>query len=163
HLKNYPQAIAEAQTALKFNPQMTNALYTMALVYYDQKNYDQAVKILQQYAQSSSDPNSVSDAKELITQVTIYKNLFQAADCMEGQRFEQARKHLQQAAAYDPSPQSGKVHSSLAYVLCELHDPKAAVSEGMKALQYDPNDDHAVYAIGIAYGDLCKFEDAAKW
>ncbi len=103
-LKSYQQAIAEAETALKFDPNCNSALYTMAVAYYEMGQFDQATRTLHQFVRVCNDEGFRSKAEKLIAEINAFKNLKQATSLIESGRYNDAKPLLQKAASLDPSP-----------------------------------------------------------
>jgi len=162
-LKSYQQAISETGMALMFEPDSEDAIYTRALTYYDMDDFDHATSCLQKYVVVSNDSNSRASAQKLIREIGAYSKLKQAARCIGSGRDQQARRYLEMAAQFDPSPVSAQVHGNFAYVLRRNGDTERAVEEAKKSLQFDPNDKSTVYTLGMAYGDLARFDEAIEW
>lgn len=162
-LKNLPQAISEATSALKYDPTSGEALYTLALSNYDLGNYDQASKYLQRIISVTPDATYQAKAQAKIKDMGAYKSLKDASGLIQSGRDQQATKALENAARYDPSPISARVHGTMAYVLRRNGQAQRAVDEGKRALNYDPSDKATVYVVGIAYGDLGRFDEGIEY
>jgi tetratricopeptide (TPR) repeat protein len=162
-LKDYQQAIAEAQLALKFDPHCGDAMYALAVTYYAQQQFDDATQCLQKFVQMSTDEEYKAKARKLIAEIAAYKNLKSASTLIEAQRYSDAKRVLEKAAMSDPSPFSASVHGNLAYVLERTGNPERAIEEGQKTLKLDSNDKATVYTVGIAYQDIGRFDDAISW
>jgi len=162
-MNDYTQAISEAENALHLDPRAESALYTIALTYYDLNNFDLAQKYLQKYMQTTKDPGSRSQAQTLLKAITVYQNLKKASKCAESGDFQEAKRLLEKAAAFDPSDFTTDIHANLAYVLERAGEPEKAITEGQKVFKMDPTRKQTAYTIGLAYQDIGKFDDAISW
>jgi tetratricopeptide (TPR) repeat protein len=162
-LKEYQQAIAEAELALKFDPHSADAMYALAVTYYAQQRFDDATECLQKFVQMSADEAYKAKARKLIAEIAAYKNLKSASSFIEAQHYSDAKRALEKAAMSDPSPFSASVHGNLAYILERTGNPEKAIEEGQKTLKLDANDKATVYTVGVAYQDIGRFDDAISW
>lgn len=161
--KKVDQAAAEMKKALVFDPSRPDALYNIGSMYYDNKKYDQAVAYLTRYMNATNDAQSKAHAQKFIREIGAYSNLDKAQDAIEAENYPRAKKLLDKAASYDPSPYSSSVHSSLCFVLQHLGQPEQAIAEGQQALRLEPDDRQTMYSIGLACADACKFDEAIAW
>ena len=161
--KDYQTAITEAQKALKFNGQSADALYTTALIYNDSQDYVQAIKYLEKSIAATNDVSFKSRAKQLITEISAYRDLKDGLACLEHGRDSEAKRLLEKAAMHDPCKVSAQVHGSLAFVLRRMGNPEKAIEEGQKSLSYDQSVPDTLYALGIAYQDIGRFDDAISY
>lgn len=162
-LKQNKAAIDEAQKAAKYDPKYDRSAYDIAMLYNEDGNIEKAVEYLEQAKRTCSDPLVKNDAIKQLSQLGAYGNLKTATKAVESGKMTQAKVLLNKAAAYDPSPYSGDIHSNLAYVYRSLGQPDMAIKEGKTALKYDPNEKSTVYTIGLAYQDNGEFADAISW
>ncbi len=162
-LKNYNQAIAEAETSLRFNPNYSDALYCIAQIYFDLDKYSQALSYLKQYARTSSQSGADASTQKFIRETDAYNSLTAGIKCMQSGHNQDARRFLDRAAALDPTPYSASIHANLSFVLRQTGNPQAAIEEGKRALQLEPNQKETIYNIGIAYEDLTRFDEAIQW
>ncbi|MCC6979888.1 MAG: tetratricopeptide repeat protein [Candidatus Melainabacteria bacterium] len=161
-LKRYDDSIKQAKLAQKFDPSDSFAFYLMALAYSELKRDDLCIANLQRYIKS---PNAiyVSEARELMQRMKIYGCTKDGCDRMAKGRFREAIKLFEIAATEDPSSNSGCIHGNLCYAYRMIGNSSRAVSEGKKALTFDPNDAGVVYNIAIAYQDQAKFDDSISY
>lgn len=162
-LKQNQSAIEEAKKAAKFDPKYDRSAYDIAMLYNEDGNIEKAVEYLEQAKRTCSDPLVKNDAIKQLSQLGAYGNLKAATKYVESGKLTQAKTLLNKAAAYDPSPYSGDIHSNLAYVYRSLGQPDMAIKEGKTALKFDPNEKTTVYTIGLAYQDNGEFSDAISW
>jgi tetratricopeptide (TPR) repeat protein len=162
-LRDYDGAVREAELALKFSPGRDDALYTIALAYNDMGQFGPAINYLNKIIVRSHDENFKGKAKELITSISVYRDLKDASACIEKGQDAEAKRLLERAAKHDPSKVSGQIHSNLAYVLRRSGNPERAIVEGEKALNFDPSIQSTIYTVGIAYQDVGRFDDAITW
>lgn len=162
-LKNYPQAIANAEVALKYDPSSMEAVYAMANCYYDQGQFSQAKSCLARLLQYSKDPSTKARAQSFVRDISAYADLGEAANYIGKRKNEQALRSLEEAASYDPSQVSAQVHAEMSYVLRQTGQPARSIDEAKRTLQLAPNDKSTMYTMGMAYADLCRFDDASQW
>jgi tetratricopeptide (TPR) repeat protein len=161
-LKRYDDAIKQAKLAQKFDPSDPFALYLMALAYSELKRDDLCISNLQRYINS---PNATyaAEARELMQRMKIYSCTKDGCDKMAKGRFREAIKLFEIAATEDPSSNSSCIHGNLCYAYRMIGNSPRAISEGKKALSFDPNDAGVVYNIAIAYQDQAKFDDSISY
>lgn len=161
-LKNYDQAIKQAQIAQKLDPNDVYPTYILALVYNDMKRYDLCLAALQRYIKS---PNATAsaEAQQMMRTVKIYTCTKDGVERMAQGRYREAIKLFEIAATADPSQNSACIHGNLCFAYRRIGNPSRAVSEGKKALNYDPSDASVVYNVAIAYQDMAKFDDAISY
>lgn len=163
NLKNYDQAIVEARTTLKFDSKFSRARYVLGLCYYNTQRMDECSKELHQFIQTTDDLSAKEDAKQFLKKVVSYKNVQDATKYIAAGKDKEAIKLLNVAAASDPSPLSASVHASLSFALRRSGDTEKSITEGLKALQYDPQDKATTYNLAIAYQDIAKFDEAINY
>ena len=161
-LKNFDEALKQAKTAQKLDPSDVYPLYIMALAYYEMKRYDLCRTSLQRYIDS---PNATarSEAQDLMQRLKVYTCTKEGSEHMSQGHFRDAIKLFEIAATADPSPNSGCIHGNLCFAYRSVGNLSRSISEGKKALTYDPNDSSVVYNIAIAYQDQAKFDDAISY
>lgn len=161
-LKRYDDAIKQAKAAQKFDPSDSFPFYLMALAYYELKRDDLCIANLQRYINS---PNAayVSEARELMQRMKIFGCTKDGVDKMAKGRYREAIKLFEIAATEDPSSNSGCIHGNLCYAYRMIGNSPRAISEGKKALSFDPSDAGVVYNIAIAYQDQAKFDDSISY
>lgn len=157
------KAIQEAELALKFDPSSGEAHYYLAQLYYRTDHYDTATFYLNKLLQITKDKQWAARAKELLRDIETYGKASGATDQIKAGHYLQARKLLEDAAKYDPSPVSKNIHQNLAYVLRELKKPELAVAEGKKALQYDGTDSSTMYSIALCLQDIGEYDESIQW
>lgn len=162
-LKDYSQAVREADLALQYDPSYLSALYTKALAYYDANNFEQALACLESFVSRSNDSVWIAKAKGLIKDIGVFSNLKKASDLVTQKRDSEAVPYLVNAAKFDPSPYSAKVHAMQSFAFRRIGNPRKAIVEGEKALAFDSSEKDVVYNIGIAYGDEGNFDQAIRW
>ncbi len=161
-LKKYDQAIKQAQIAQKLDPNDVYPTYILALVYNDMKRYDLCLASLQRYINA---PNATarSEAQQMMQTLKVYTCTKDGCERMTQGRYREAIKLLEIAATADPSQNSSCIHGNLCFAYRKIGNPGRAVSEGNKALKYDPNDASVVYNVAIAYQDMAKFSDSINF
>lgn len=160
--RRYAGAIAEIRTASKFDPAYKRTDYDVAMIYYDEGKLEQAVTALES-AKNSSDAEISAEARKLLKEVGAYGNLQAATKSIEKGKLKEAKRQLEQAAAYDPSPYSGSIHANLAFAMRGTGEPEKAIVEAKKALAIDPNDKYTLYTMALAYQDTGDFRESIKW
>ena len=71
---------------------------------------------------------------------------------------------MKEAASFDPTLNSGNVHSSLGFVEQQLGDLEGAISENQLAMQFDPKFiGELTWNVAIAYKDLGDYDKAREW
>lgn len=162
-LKDYDGAVREAELSLKYSPGREDALYTIALAYNDMGQYGPAINYLDKIVAHSRDDSFKGKARELINNISVYRDLKDASTYIDRGQDAEAKRLLERAAKHDPSKVSGQVHANLAYVLRRSGNPERAITEGEKALNFDPSIQSIMYTVGIAYQDIGRFDDAISW
>lgn len=157
------KAIKEGELALKYDPNSGAAYYYLAQVFYRTDHYDTAVVYLKKLLQVTKDRQWSERANSLLKDIETYGKARGAIAQINAGHFAQARKMLEDAARYDPSPVSKNVHQNLAYVFREAGNPELAIVEAKKALSYDANDGTLMYTIALASQDIGEYDDAINW
>lgn len=163
NLHQYPQAIQNFEAALRYDPKSTKSMYTLSLIHYEEEHFDTAAQYLQKLLKETDDSQYIQCGKELMLQIQTYGRAKTAVKEIEAGRMDNAKQLLAEAAKYDPSPVSGSVHASMAFVYRQTGKPELAIEEGKKALQFKPDDKNATYSLAIAYQDIGKFNEAVVW
>ncbi|MBX9725314.1 MAG: matrixin family metalloprotease [Candidatus Obscuribacterales bacterium] len=161
--KQYQQVIAEAEKSISYDPTRSLPYYQIAAVNYETGQYEAASRALKKMLGQTKDQQWIAKANEMLTQIETYGNVKRASDEIHAGHFDKAKRMLELAATHDPCASSFAVHSSLAYVYREIGQSENAIVESKKALQFSPSDKNALYAIGIAYQDLGKFDESISW
>ncbi|MBX9949341.1 MAG: tetratricopeptide repeat protein [Candidatus Obscuribacterales bacterium] len=161
-LKSNKDAIKHAQIAQKLDPNDPYPTYIMALVYNDMKRYDLCLSSLQRYINS---PNATarSEAEQMMNTVKVYTCAKDGCEKVNAGKYREAIKLLEIAATADPSQNSGCIHGNLCFAYRKIKNFSRAVSEGQKALSFDPNDASVVYNVAIAYMDMARFDDSISY
>lgn len=162
-LKNVDAAVSELKKTMALDPSRIETLYNIGMLYYRNKKYDASVDYLNRYINATSNPRDKSDAQKLVREVMAFSYLKKSVDAVDKDEYAKARKCLQKAATYDPTPFTGAIHSLHCYVLHFIGSPEQAIAEGKLALKSDPNDYLTMHSLAIAYADACKFDDAITW
>lgn len=161
-LKNYDQAIAETKAANNFNPQRTNAIYLLALIYYQAERFDLCVLALNHYIRVA-DPAGRAQAQELLVRVKSYDCAKLGTAKLGAGKVREAIKYLELASTADPSANSSCVHANLCFAYRQSGQLDKAIAEGKKALQYDAKDSNVTYNLAISYQDQANFDEAISW
>ncbi len=161
--KQFKQAISEAETAIRFDPNMGSALYELALSYYESDQYQQATHYLRKLSQDTRDADYAQRAKTLLVEIETYGNCKLACKEINAGHLEAAKKLLLAAVSHDPSPVSATAHFNLAYVYRQTGNPEQAVIENKKAIQFKPDDKDAYYSLAICCQDIGHFSDAVGY
>jgi tetratricopeptide (TPR) repeat protein len=162
-LKQYDKAVAEAKKVLAIDPSCAAAWFDIGSAYYEAQRYDLSVDAMNKYLALSSDESDRKLAQQWIKQAGSYGFMRKGREALENDHYAEAKKWLQKATAYDPSPYSSLIHANLCYVLQQLGESGAAIEEGKRALAIEPNDTQTNYSIGMAYADMLRFDDAIIW
>lgn len=164
-LKQYDKAISEAKKALSFDPSYALLWYDIGAINYDAERYDDCINALNKFIAMTNDEGDRKLARDLIKQAGSYGYMRKGRIALDQDHYADAKKWLQKAATYDPSPYSGIVHSELCYVLRELGESGAAIEEGKRALSMGSADMQAqtTYSIAMAYSDMLRFDEAVTW
>ncbi|MBK9280550.1 MAG: tetratricopeptide repeat protein [Candidatus Obscuribacter sp.] len=162
-LKQYPQAISALRESLKVNPREKGAYYTFAIVYYEQKRYDDALAALERYKMLAKDHKEEKKADDFIKDIQCYRHLMPAQEALFAGRKLEAKELLLKAAQQDPSPVSGAVHRMLAHAYRGMGNSEQAIVEGQMALQFEPRNKSINYVIGLCYKDLGKIDEAIAY
>jgi tetratricopeptide (TPR) repeat protein len=162
-LKQYDKAVAEAKKVLAIDPSYAAVWFDIGAAYYEAEKYDLSVDAMKKYLAMSTGESDRKLAQQWIKQAGSYGFMRKGRVALESDHYADAKKWLQKAAAYDPSPYTSVIHANLCYVLQQLGESGAAVEEGKRALALDPNDLQTTYSIGMAYSDMLRFDEAISW
>jgi predicted Zn-dependent protease len=86
-----------------------------------------------------------------------------AIKLLDEQKYVEARGLLLQAAQFDPSRNSGNLHSMLGFTNQKLGNLNGAIEEYRKAIQFQPKLADLTWNIGVAYKDLGDYNQAREW
>ena len=161
-LKNVDQAIVETKAAYSFNPERTNALYALALIYYQAERFDLCITTLNNYIKVA-DPAGRTQAQELLARVKSYDCAKLGTAKLGTGQVKEAIKYLELASSADPSANSSCVHANLCFAYRQSGQLDKAIAEGKKALQYDAKDSNVTYNLAISYQDQANFVEAISW
>jgi len=161
-LKNLDQAIVETKAAYNFNPERSNALYMLALIYYQAERFDLCITALNSYMKVA-DPAGRAQAQELLVRVKSYDCAKLGTAKLGSGQVREAIKYLELASSADPSANSSCVHANLCYAYRQSGQLEKAITEGKKALQYDAKDSNVTYNLAISYQDQANFVEAISW
>ncbi|MDQ5936826.1 MAG: Tetratricopeptide repeat protein, partial [Cyanobacteriota bacterium erpe_2018_sw_21hr_WHONDRS-SW48-000092_B_bin.40] len=161
-LKNLDQAIVETKAAANFNPERSNALYMLALIYYQAERFDLCITALNSYLKVA-DPAGRAQAQELLVRVKSYDCAKLGTAKLGSGQVKEAIKYLELASSADPSANSSCVHANLSYAYRQSGQLDKAIAEGKKALQYDAKDSSVTYNLAISYQDQANFVEAISW
>jgi predicted Zn-dependent protease len=92
-----------------------------------------------------------------------YEITTRAIKLLDEQKYVEARGLLLQAAAFDPSRNSGNLHSMLGFTNQKLGNLMGAVEEYQKAIEFQPKLVDLTWNIGVAYKDLGDYNQAREW
>jgi len=183
--KDREAAIKEANKRLAQNPNDPEALYTLANSYYEQGNWDKAMKafetliesasiskdelkfdVYMQYGISARRLNLLDQAyKGLSTARTIKKDNFEVnyelgALEFERKNYEKAVQLLQLARTQDADNPAALRY--LGHALFRLKKPKEAMSFIRKAIDLAPDDKESLYTLGECYQEANQTEQALR-
>ncbi|MBP9092797.1 tetratricopeptide repeat protein [bacterium] len=161
-MKNYDQAIAETKAANNFNPQRSNALFLLALIYYQAERFDLCVIALNNYLKVA-EPAGRAQAQELLIRVKSYDCAKLGTAKLGAGKVKEAIKYLELASTADPSANSSCVHANLCFAYRQSGQLDKAIAEGKRALQYDAKDSNVTYNLAISYQDQANFDEAISW
>jgi tetratricopeptide (TPR) repeat protein len=185
--KNQGAAIREANKRLAQNPNDPDALYVLASAYFDEGNWDKAMKtyenlidnasgkiqegehqfeIYKRYGMSAHKLKMTEQAyKGLSTARTQRQDDFEVnyeLGVLEFDRknYEKAVMLLQQAGKQNPD--SPAVLRYLGHALFRLKKPKEAMSFIRKAIDLAPDDKESLYTLGECYHEANQTEQALR-
>lgn len=161
--KNYKLAISHAKKAISYEAGNSEALYEIALSYYSLKNYKETRIFLAKFIATTKAPAQKRRAQELLKQVDVFARVDSGSRHLKKGNYRGAVKELEKAVKYDPSKYSNTVHSGLAFAYGRIGNSEKAISEGKKALEFNPNDKYTIYNTVIAYQDIANFDKAIEW
>jgi len=181
-------AIKEANKRLAQNPNDPEALYILAGAYFDDKNWDKAMKIYEnlvnqitankeikgldnfeiflRYGLSSKQLNMLDQAyKGFATARTYRQDNFEVnyelgALEFERKNYEKAIQLLQQARIQDPD--NPAVLRTLGHSLFRLKKPKEAMTFIRKAIDLAPDDKESLYTLAECYHEANQIEQALR-
>lgn len=186
--KDHDAAIKEANKRLAQNPNDPEALYVLATMYYEEQNWDKAMKtyetlienvsmsnikgsdhqfeIYMRYGLAARKLNLLDQAyKGLSTARTQRQDNFEVnyelgALEFERKNYEKAVQLLSQARAKDP--ENPAVLRCLGHSLFRLKKPKEAMSYIRKAIDLAPDDKESLYTLGECYSEANQTEQALR-
>ncbi len=88
----------------------------------------------------------------------VYKLSAQGEDYYRQGNYAAAQDVLKQAASYDPTSYSGRLHLTSAQCWQKLKNYDQAVKEAKAAYTYDPTETYALYALALTYNNQNKFD-----
>jgi tetratricopeptide (TPR) repeat protein len=186
-IKDREIAIREANKRLVQNPNDVEALYTLATVYFEEENWDKAMKVYESLIEKTStntvkgiDPFEIQlryglSAKKLNLLEQAYKGFSTArtyrqdnfevnyelgAIEFERKNYERAVKLLQQARTQNPD--NPAVLRFLGHALFRLKKPKEAMTFIRKAIDLAPDDKESLYTLGECYQEANQTEQALR-
>jgi tetratricopeptide (TPR) repeat protein len=179
--------IKEANKKLASNPNDPEALYNLGNVYFDEENWDRAMKTLEQLIDhlTPSDQSKINvfqahlryglSAKKLNMLEQAYKGFSMARTFrqdnfevnyelgsleFERKNYEKAIQLLQHAKAQDP--ENPAVLRQLGHSLFRLKKPKEAMSFIRKAIDIAPDDKESLYTLAECYHEANQIEQAIR-
>jgi tetratricopeptide (TPR) repeat protein len=185
--KDQEFAIKEANKRLAQNPNDVEALFTLATVYFEEENWDKAMKAYESVIDKTStgsvkgiDPFEIHlryglSAKNLNLLEQAFKGFSSAravrqdnfevnyelgAIEFERKNYERAVKLLQQARTQ--SPDNPAVLRYLGHALFRLKKPKEAMTFIRKAIDLAPDDKESLYTLGECYQEANQTEQALR-
>ena len=185
--KDRDAALKEANKRLAQNPNDTEALYTVARAYFDEGNWDKAMRtyetlieqitasnihstnqfeIYLQYGISARKLNMIDQAYKGFSMARTFRqdhfevNYELGALEFDRKNYEKAVQLLQQARAQDPD--SSAVLRCLGHALFRLKKPKEAMSFIRKAIDLAPDDKESLYTLGECYQEANQIEQALR-
>ncbi len=88
----------------------------------------------------------------------VYKLSAQGEDLYRQGNYAGAQELLHQAASFDPTSYSGRVHLTLAQCAQKLKNNNQAVTEAKAAYNFDSAQTYALYALALTYNNMNKFD-----
>jgi len=179
--------IKEANKKLAANPNDPEALYNLGNVYFDEQNWDKAMKTFEQLIEhlTPSDQSKINTfqahlryglaAKQLNMLEQAYKGFSMARTFrqdnfevnyelgsleFERKNYEKAIQLLQHAKAQDPD--NPAVLRQLGHSLFRLKKPKEAMSFIRKAIDIAPDDKESLYTLAECYHEANQIEQAIR-
>lgn len=157
------QALIEGKLALQYDPNDEESLYLVGQTYKSLEQNDECLKYLRQFVAVTKNASMRKAVQEYINKTSVYTNMVGATKCIAVGKQGEALKLLKTAAANDPSPYSGQIHSLMSYLYQKLGEPEKAIDEGKKALEINSSDKRTIYNIAVSYQDLAKFDESLIW
>ena len=186
--KDREVALREASKRLSQNPNDPEALFTMASAYFDDQNWDRAMKtyetLIEQMTTNSNLPGIDSfevylrygiSSRKLNMLDQAYKGFSMARTFRQDnfevnyelgalefdrKNYEKAVQLLQQARVQDPD--SPAVLRYLGHALFRLKKPKDAMNFIRKAIDLAPNDKESLYTLAECYQEANQIEQALR-
>jgi tetratricopeptide (TPR) repeat protein len=186
--KDREAALREATKRLSQNPNDPEALFTLASAYFDDQNWDKAMKTYETLIEQMSTTNNIPgvDNFEVYLRYGISSRKLNMLDqafkgfsmartfrqdnfevnyelgALEFDRknYEKAVQLLQQARIQDPD--SPAVLRYLGHALFRLKKPKEAMSFIRKAIDLAPNDKESLYTLAECYQEANQTEQALR-
>ena len=146
-LKNLDQAIVETKAASNFNPERSNALYMLALIYYQAERFDLCITALNSYMKVA-DPAGRAQAQELLVRVKSYDCAKLGTANLGTGQVKEAIKYLELASSADPSANSSCVHANLCYAYRQSGQLEKAIAEGTTLEEFRRDFDAIVARFG---------------
>ena len=186
--KDREAALREASKRLSQNPNDPEALFTMASAYFEDQNWDRAMKTYETLIEQMAANNNIQgvDSFEVYLRYGISSRKLNMLDqafkgfsmartfrqdnfevnyelgALEFDRknYEKAVQLLQQARIQDPD--SPAVLRYLGHALFRLKKPKEAMSFIRKAIDLAPNDKESLYTLAECYQEANQTEQALR-
>lgn len=89
---------------------------------------------------------------------SAYKLYAQGYELYRAGSYGQAATALSQAASYDPTTFSGRIHLSLAQSYQQLKNHKEALKQAQIAQRLDPGDSYPIYITALVYNDMKRYD-----
>jgi tetratricopeptide (TPR) repeat protein len=185
--KNRDAALREAAKRLAQNPNDPEALFTMASSYFEDENWDRAMKTYEslidqmttnsipgvdsfevylRYGISARKLNMLDQAFKGFSMARTFRqdnfevNFELGALEFDRKNYEKAVQLLQQARVQDPD--SPAVLRYLGHALFRLKKPKEAMTFIRKAIDLAPNDKESLYTLAECYHEANQIEQALR-
>ena len=181
------EAINEANKKLAHNPNDPHALFTLGSAYFDEQNWDKAMKTLEtlsdivmaskvqgidnfevflRYGMAARRLNMTDQAiKAFSSARSLRQDNFEVNSELgalefERKNYEKAVQLLQQARAQDPD--NPAVLRSLGHAFFRLKKPKEAMTFIRKAIDLAPDDKESLYTLAECYHEANQTEQALR-
>ncbi len=87
-----------------------------------------------------------------------YKLYAQGYEFYRTGSYSQAASALSEAAKYDPTSFSARIHQSLAQSYQQLKNYKEAIKHAQIAQKLDPRDSYSIYVMALVYNDMKRYD-----
>jgi tetratricopeptide (TPR) repeat protein len=158
--KNYDQAVAKFNEAIKINPNIADIFYNLAVAYAQNKNYNEALTAVDKAIKLSPNEKDYSSLKDKLALFKAQEYMDAANVQRKSKDFEGALKNYQDALSILTEAKSkAVVYSNMGVVQTELDRYDAAIESFKKAIEADPDKAEFRNLLANCYLRLKKYDE----